>query len=86
MATTGATGNQGSTGDQDPEPQQEILATAAGIRALGDGQGRGCRPAWATNTRVTRPTRPRTPPPMPWSARPQGPPEADRRSGSGRIV
>ena len=32
MATTGATGNQGSTGDQDPEPQQEILATGAGIR------------------------------------------------------
>ena len=33
MATTGATGNQGSTGDQDPEPQQEILDTADGIRA-----------------------------------------------------
>ena len=33
MATTSATGNQGSTGDQDPEPQQEILATAAGIRS-----------------------------------------------------
>ena len=33
MATTGATGNQGSTGDQDPEPQQEILDTGAGIRA-----------------------------------------------------
>ena len=32
MATTSATGNQGSTGDQDPEPQQEILAPAAGIR------------------------------------------------------
>ena len=32
MATTSATGNQGSTGDQDPEPQQEILATGAGIR------------------------------------------------------
>ena len=32
MATTNATGNQGSTGDQDPEPQQEILDTGAGIR------------------------------------------------------
>ena len=32
MATTSATGNQGSTGDQDPEPQQEILDTGAGIR------------------------------------------------------
>ena len=33
MATTSATGNQGSTGDQDPEPQQEILDTGADIRA-----------------------------------------------------
>ena len=33
MATTGATGSQGSTGDQDPEPQQEILDTGADIRA-----------------------------------------------------
>ena len=32
MATTNAKGNQGSTGDQDPEPQQEILDTGAGIR------------------------------------------------------
>ena len=32
MATTSATGNQGSTGDQDPEPPQEMLTTAAGIR------------------------------------------------------
>ena len=32
MATTSATGNQGSTGDGDPEPQQEILDTGAGIR------------------------------------------------------
>ena len=32
MATTSATGNQGSTGDQDPEPQQEILDTGARIR------------------------------------------------------
>ena len=32
MATTSATGNQGSTGDQDPEPQQELISPAAGIR------------------------------------------------------
>ncbi len=33
MATTSATGNQGSTGDQDPEPRQEILDTGADLRA-----------------------------------------------------
>ena len=32
MATTSATGNQGSTGDQDPEPQQELISPAVGIR------------------------------------------------------
>ena len=32
MATTSATGNQGSTGDQDPEPQQELISPGAGIR------------------------------------------------------
>ena len=32
MATTSATGNQGSTGHQDPEPQQELISPAAGIR------------------------------------------------------
>ena len=33
MATTNARGNQGSTEGQDPEPQQEILASGADIRA-----------------------------------------------------
>ena len=70
MATTNATGNQGSTGDQDPEPQQEILDTGAGIRrAARRGRRQPRQDAEGDQYGGYEDHQARKPPTMPWSAR-----------------
>ena len=102
MATTSATGNQGSTGDQDPEPQQETFDTAVGIRPpatakAGDAGRRLVQEYTARDQADQGPAKAEARAANTRTARPgtpptmpgppgQGAPEAGRRSGPGRIV